>query len=87
MSFNKNGAVFNGTKSFNGSPARIYAFKQGGMDMALVNTEQISYDAATGNIKFNILFPKEGIYKLFIELNINDKPQLATFVLDLKDLK
>lgn len=87
MNFNKDGQVFKGIKSFNGSPARIYAFKQGSMDFALVNTEQITYDSATGNIKFNILFPKEGIYKLFVELNINDKPQTATFVLDLKDLK
>ena len=55
--------------------------------MAFVNTEQISYDPATGNIKFNILFPKEGIYKLFVELKLNDKIQQTTFVLDLKNLE
>lgn len=87
LSFNKGGAPFKDTASFNGSPARIYAFKQGSMDLAFVNTEQIVKDPATGNIKFNILFPKEGIYKLFVELNINGKRQLGTFVVDVKDLK
>lgn len=87
LSLNKDGAPFKNTKPFNQHQARVYAFKQGSMDFAFVNSEQISYDAATGNINYNILFPKEGIYKIFVELNINDKRQMATFVVDVKDLK
>jgi hypothetical protein len=84
MTFNKGGAVFKDTATFNSMPARVYAFRQGGMDFGFVNSEQVSKDDATGDIKFNILFPKEGIYKLFVELKINGKRQIATFVLDLK---
>ncbi|MFZ1522462.1 MAG: hypothetical protein WAS94_00375 [Candidatus Saccharimonadales bacterium] len=87
LSFNKGGTAFKDAKSLNDMAARVYAFRQGGMDLAFINSEQIVKDKDTGDIKFNILFPKEGIYKLFVELNINDKRQIGTFVVDVKDLK